>query len=168
MNLLLNNRPWLRRSIEVLIILLIFLAVHAWQTRNTPQGLAPVIEGTLLDGTSVSLQQYRGKPMLLHFWATWCPICGLEQQSIDALADDYTVLTVAMDEASTQEIRTYMNKKNVDYPVLHDPDSTIAQRYAITGVPSSFIVDPAGQIRFVEIGYTTGIGLRLRLWWAGL
>jgi len=52
--------------------------------------------------------------------------------------------------------------------VLNDPDGVIATRWGVRAVPASFIVDGAGQIRFVEIGYTTGIGLRLRLWLAGL
>ncbi len=163
-----KNNPWLRRSAELLIFLMIILAIHAWQTRHAPSGQAPELSGVLLDGASVSLQQFRGKPLLLHFWATWCPICGIGQKSIDALADDYAVLSIAMDEASAQEIRSYMTEKNVDYPVLHDPDNVIASRYSIVGVPTSFIIDADGEIRFVEVGYTTGIGLRLRLWWAGL
>lgn len=163
-----KKNPWPRRAVELLVILAIIVALHAWQTRHAPVGKAPEVNGVLLDGASVSLEQYRGKPVLLHFWATWCPICNIEQKSIDALADDYAVLTIAMDEASRQEIRDYMKHKQVDYPVLHDPASVIAQRYSIKGVPSSFIIDPEGEIRFVEVGYTTGIGLRLRLWWAGL
>lgn len=165
---MLKKNPWVRRSVELLVVLALFLALHAWQTRHAPRGMAPDISGTLLDGTAVSLEQYRGKPLLLQFWATWCPVCSMEQKSIAALADDYPVLSIAMDEASGQEIRDYMQEKNVDYRVLHDPDSVIAQRYSVTGVPSSFILDGEGKIRFVEVGYTTGIGLRLRLWWSGL
>lgn len=163
-----KKNPWPRRAVELLVILVIIVAVHAWQTRHAPRGKAPDVNGILLDGAPVSLEQYRGKPMLLHFWATWCPICNIEQKSIDALADDYDVLTIAMDEASSREIRDYMKNKQVDYPVLHDAENVIAQRYSIVGVPSSFIIDPEGEIRFVEVGYTTGIGLRFRLWWAGL
>ena len=72
-----------------------------------------------------------------------------------------------MDEASAEEILAYMKDKHVDYPVLHDPDYRIARQYAIRGVPSSFIVDGEGNIRFVESGYTSSLGLRMRLWWAG-
>jgi alkyl hydroperoxide reductase subunit AhpC len=72
-----------------------------------------------------------------------------------------------MDEASADEIRAYMQNARVNYPVLHDPQGDIARHYAIRGVPTSFILDRAGNIRFVETGYTTGIGLRLRLWLTG-
>ena len=158
-------RRWL---LEIAAILLLLLAINAWHARGTPHGTAPAFEGTLLDGTPVSLAGFRGKPVLLHFWATWCPICGLEQGTIDAIARDYPVLGVAMDEATAQEIRTYLNEKGVDYPVLHDPDLAIARLYSIRGIPTSFILDAAGRIRFVEVGFTTAIGFRLRIWWAGL
>ncbi len=162
-----NKRRWPRWTLELAAVLLFFVLFNAWNTRGAPSGPAPEISGQLLDGTPVSLEAMRGKPVLVHFWATWCPICGMEQSTIDAIAEDYTVLSVAMDEASAEEILAYMKDKDVDYPVLHDPDYRIARQYAIRGVPSSFIVDGEGNIRFVESGYTSSLGLRMRLWWAG-
>jgi peroxiredoxin len=163
-----KTRRWQRWLLEFAGVVLVVVLIHAYNTRGTPVGMAPEISGELLDGSTVSLQSMRGRPVLVHFWATWCPICGVEQSSIDAIADDHTVLSIAMDEATPGQILAYMKDKEVDYPVIHDPDSRIAQQYAIRGVPSSFIVDADGTIRFVEVGYTTGIGLRFRLWWAGL
>ena len=163
-----KNRKWRRWLFEFAGVVLVVVLIHAYNTRGAPVGVAPDISGELLDGNSVSLESMRGEPVLVHFWATWCPICGVEQSSIDAIADDYPVLSVAMDEATPAQILAYMKDKGVDYPVIHDPDSQIARRYAIRGVPSSFVIDADGNIRFVEVGYTTGIGLRLRLWWAGL
>jgi thiol-disulfide isomerase/thioredoxin len=163
-----KNRKWRRWLVELAGVVLVVVLIHAYNTRGAPVGAAPDISGELLDGSSVSLESMRGKPVLVHFWATWCPICGVEQSSIDAIANDYPVLSVAMDEATPAQILAYMKDKGVDYPVIHDPESQIARRYAIRGVPSSFVIDADGNIRFVEVGYTTGIGLRLRLWWAGL
>lgn len=162
-----TQRRWPRWLLEIGIFLLAFLLLQAWLTRDAPRGPAPEIAGTLLDGTPVSLSALRGAPVLVHFWATWCPICGLEQGTIDALAEDHQVLSVAMDDASAADIMAYLREKGVDYPVLHDPDYVVSRAYAIRGVPTSFILDGAGNIRFVETGYTTGPGLRLRLWWAG-
>ncbi len=161
------KRRWPRWLLELALVLLAFLLLQAWMTRDAPRGPAPDITGVLLDGTPVRLADLRGKPALVHFWATWCPVCGLGQGTIDAIADDHAVLTIAIDEGQADDIRTYLREEGVDYPVLHDPGNDIARDYAIRGVPASFIIDPAGNIRFVERGYTTGIGLRLRLWWAG-
>jgi len=54
----------------------------------------------------------------------------------------------------------------VSFPVVNDADNQISARWGVQAVPASFIVDTDGKIRYVEIGYTTGIGLRLRLWLA--
>jgi len=162
-----RKKRWLRWTLELAAVVLFFLLLSAWNSRGAPQGQAPEISGQLLDGTPVSLEAMRGEPVLVQFWATWCPVCGLEQSSIDAIAADYQVLSIAMDEATPGQILAYMQDKGVDYPVIHDPDYDIARRYGIRGVPSSFILDADGNIRFVETGYTTGAGLRLRLWWAG-
>jgi peroxiredoxin len=163
-----SARRWLRRLGEIALLVVVVVAVNAWQTRTMPAGLAPDFSGTLLDGTPVRLSELRGRPVLLQFWATWCPVCGLEQGSINAIAKDYPVLSVAIDEGSAATVRDWMAGEGVSYPVLHDPEMHIAGRYGIRGVPASFILDPAGNIRFAEAGYTSGIGLRVRLWWAGM
>jgi thiol-disulfide isomerase/thioredoxin len=161
------KRRWTTWVLQLAAVVLFFLLLNAWNTRDAPTGPAPEISGQLLDGSPVSLEALRGKPVLVHFWATWCPVCSVGQSAIDAIAKDHTVLSVAMDEATPAQILAYMKDRDVDYPVIHDPDYTIARRYAIRGVPSSFILDAMGNIRFVETGYTTNPGLRLRLWWAG-
>ncbi len=162
-----KRRRWLRWSLQLTAVVVFFVLFNLYNTRGAPSGPAPAISGQLLDATPVSLQALRGKPVLLQFWASWCPICGIQQATIDAIADDYSVLSIAMDESTPDEIRAYMEDKGVDYPVLHDPDYRIARQYGIRGVPSSFIIDRLGNIRFVESGYTSGMGLRIRLWWAG-
>jgi len=162
-----KRRRWLRWSLQLTAVVVFIVLFNLYNTRGAPSGPAPAISGQLLDATPVSLQALRGKPVLLQFWASWCPICGIQQATIDAIADDYSVLSVAMDESTPDEIRAYMEDKGVDYPVLHDPDYHIARQYGIRGVPTSFIIDRLGNIRFVESGYTSSMGLRIRLWWAG-
>jgi len=73
---------------------------------------------------------------------------------------------VAMQSGSDDEVAQYMQKEALSFPVLNDPEGVLAAQWGVRGVPASFIVDTAGRIRFVEVGYTTGIGLRLRLWLA--
>ncbi len=162
------KRRWPRWLAELLAVIAVVVAINAWHLRGAPSGPAPDFTGVLLDGTGVTLSELRGSPLLLHFWATWCPICGLQQGSIDAIAKDHTVLTVAIDADSPAAIESWMARQGVSYPVVHDPEYRLAGQYGIRGVPASFILDSAGNIRFAESGYSTGIGLRARLWWAGL
>jgi thiol-disulfide isomerase/thioredoxin len=158
----------LRRAAEALVVLLLILGIRAWQQSGIASGPAPALAGVQLDGKPVALAAFAGRPVLVHFWATWCPICSAEQGSIDALARDTPVITVAMQSGERDAVVQHMRKEALSFPVLNDPDGVIAAQWGVRAVPASFIVDGAGQIRFVEVGYTTGIGLRLRLWLAGL
>ena len=150
------------------MVLLLILGIRIWQQSGVASGPAPALAGVLLDGKPLALSAFAGRPALVHFWATWCPICRAEQGSIDALARDVAVITVAMQSGSREEVVQFLRKEALGFPVLNDPDGVIAAQWGVRAVPASFVVDGAGQIRFVEIGYTTGIGLRLRLWLAGL
>lgn len=161
-----KSRYRMRWLFELAAFLLLILLINSWQSRDAPTGTAPDFTGTLLDGSRAALSHFRGRPVLLHFWATWCPVCAMEQGTIDALAEEYQVVTVAIDDDSAA-VQDYLRTRGFDYPVIHDPDGAIARTYAIRGIPASFVLDAEGRIRFVEMGYTTGLGLRLRLWWAG-
>ena len=163
-----TKRRWRRRTIEAVVLLVVILGVRTWQQSGIVRGPAPVLAGVLLDGKPAALTEFAGRPVLVHFWASWCPICRAEQGSIDALAHDVPVITVAMQSGERAAVVQHLRKEELSFPVLNDPDGAIAAQWGVRAVPASFIVDGAGQIRYVEVGYTTGIGLRLRLWLAGL
>ncbi len=160
------SRRWLRRAAEVALVLVVILGVRAYQQRDIVTGPAPALAGVLLDGRPFTLAPMAGQTQLVHFWASWCPICRVEQGSIAALARDYPTVTVAMQSGGDDEVARYMQKEALSFPVLNDPEGVLAAQWGVRGVPASFIVDQAGGIRFVEVGYTTEIGLRLRLWLA--
>ncbi len=155
---------WLR---DLALLLLVLTAIHWWQTRDVASGPAPLLAGQLLDGRPVALADYRGRPLLVHFWATWCPVCRLEQGSIAALAQDYPVLTVATGSGSGEEVAAYLAEAGLDFPVLLDESGALGQAWGVRGVPASFVIDAEGRIAHVAVGYTTGLGLRARLWLAG-
>lgn len=148
------------------LVLAVVYGAHFYMTRGTASGEAPALSGVTLQGEAVSLDALRGRPVLVHFWASWCPVCRMEETSIQALADRHAVLTVALDDVPEAELRDYLRSHALDFPVLHDPGSELGARWGVRGVPASFVIDPGGRIAFREVGYTTGIGLRLRLWWA--
>jgi thiol-disulfide isomerase/thioredoxin len=161
-----KKRPWKKWLAEALLVVLVLLAVHFWQTRELPQGMAPALQGTLLDGRQVALEDYRGEPLLVHFWASWCPVCRLEEGTIQALSRQWPVLTVAMQSGGEQAVRNYMEREGLDFPVLVDDSGAVARRWQVRGVPVSLVLDGQGQIRFAVVGYATRAGLILRLWLA--
>jgi thiol-disulfide isomerase/thioredoxin len=162
-----KSRIWLRRGVEVLIFIVIIMGVRAWQQRDIVKGDAPALNGFLLDGKSFVLAAKPAQAVLVHFWASWCPICRAEQGSIESLArDNPNVITVAMQSGNSNAVQQYMREQAVNFPVVNDADGQISARWGVRAVPASFIIDTEGKIRYVEIGYTTRIGLRIRLWLA--
>jgi peroxiredoxin len=129
--------------------------------------MAPAIEAPTLNQQPFSLQQFKGQPAIIHFWATWCPVCTLEQGVIHNIAADSPIITVAMQSGSSKEILDYLQQQGVAYPVVNDPNGSLAGQYGVKAVPASFILDSEGKARFATRGYTTGLGLRIRLWLAG-
>ena len=121
----------------------------------------------MLGGESLDLSELRGKPVLVHFWATWCPVCRTQDGSIHNLAKDYQVLSIASSSGDAGQVRQYLDREALDFPVMLDETGELGNRWGVRGFPSSFIIDSSGEIRSIAVGYTTEIGLRMRLWLAG-
>jgi len=158
-----KRRSLLRWGVQLLVLLALMFVVHLWQTRDLAQGAAPELTGQLLDGRPFDLTAMRGRTVLVHFWATWCPVCRLQQGSIDAIAEEHPVVTVAMQSGGNGDVAARMAEEGLSFPVLVDDLGILASRWGVSGVPTSFVVDGAGRIAFVETGYTSGAGLRARL-----
>ena len=160
-----RTRKWLRLAMELLLLLGVLYGVRAYQHAGIAAGTTPPLQGTLIDGRPVALSKMYQRPVLVHFWATWCAVCAAEQQNIAAIAKDYPVITVAMRSGAKGNVTRYLRKHKLALPVLNDPDGGRAAQWGVEAVPASFVVQ-GGRIRFAEVGYTTEAGLRVRLWLA--
>jgi len=160
-----KQHKWLRFIIQLGLFLLIIAVLRAWQARDAIEGKAPIIVARTLDGQHFDLREQQSKPVLVHFWATWCPVCQFENASIASLAQDYTVMTIASWSEGEAEVSAFLKKENLSLPVIVDEDGEWAKVYGVKAVPASFIIDAAGDIQFIETGYTSEAGLRLRMWW---
>ena len=161
---------WRRWMLEALLIVGLVVAVHLWQSRGLPDAEAPPLAGRLLDGSSVELAELSraagGKPVLVAFWSTWCPLCKTELSSLAAVGRDWPLLSVAMQSGGADEVGKFLAERRLALPTVNDRDGLLSARYRVSGVPTHFIVDAAGKVRFRSVGYTTELGLRFRLWWA--
>ncbi len=105
------------------------------------------------NGASVKLSDYRGKVVLLNFWATWCGPCGVEVPWFTEFEQRYksqgfAVLGVSMDEDGWPAVKPYLADHKVNYRVLLGND-TIAQLYGgLDSLPTSFVIDKAGRVAF--------------------
>lgn len=157
---------------QVGIALLIVFAINGWQARDVPGGRAPAFAGPMADGRWGNLADWRaahpGEAFALYFWAEWCPICKAQEGNVEALRADWPVLTIATRSGSAASVAGALGERGFDWPTVIDPDGAIAARYGLHGVPALVVVDSSGELRSTAVGYTTTLGMRLRLWWASV
>ena len=162
-----KRHPRIRKTLiillELVVIAAVYLGVRAWMQRDMPSGPAPALSGWTADGRQVSLHDYRGEPVLLHFWASWCGICALEQDAIDDIHADWPVLTVAMQSGDAAAVADHLAAEGLDWTALVDADGALARQFGVKAVPTTFVIDGEGRIRFRETGFSTEWGLRARL-----
>ena len=118
----------------------------------------PLLEsGTELKLSADKLSLYQGKVIYLDFWASWCKPCLksmplLNQMRNELKADGFEVIAVNLDN-NPENGRTFLELKPVDYPVVHGDTDFIFQLYQINGLPTSYLIDQQGKLRFAHQGF---------------
>lgn len=160
------SRRILRWSLEALALLGLILLLRAWHAPHLASETLPRLAGLTLEGQPVDSAGLAGQAFIVHVWASWCPICRLELKGMAGLAQEVPVISMAWQSGDDEAVRAYLAQQGVSLAVLNDPQGRLAAALGVVGVPLHLVVDGAGRIRFIETGYTTPLGLRLRLWWA--
>jgi thiol-disulfide isomerase/thioredoxin len=145
----------------------LFIGMQQCAGRGLISGSAPPLLGATLDGKPFDGAGFRGRPMVIYFWASWCSICKMMQGAVDAVAKDIPVVSVALLSGDAAEVRRHAEREKIAVPVVLDEDGRIAATYGVRGVPAVFIVGPDGKIRFSTVGFTSEWGIRARVWLAG-
>ncbi len=117
---------------------------------------APEIVLTSTDGQEIRLSDFQGKPVLLNFWATWCPPCRAETPDLQAthreIGDKLVIIGVNMTSQDGGDVEAFLREFGVTYPVVLDPDGTAARAYNILGLPTSVFIDRNGIVQEVFTG----------------
>jgi len=116
---------------------------------------APDFIAETLSGDEVHLRNLRGKPVVLNFWATWCPPCRAEmpllQQYYTKHAGEYAMVAVN-DAEPPEQVKGFIEQQGFTFTVALDPKQAIVAKYRIQGFPTTFFIDADGVIRYSHVG----------------
>jgi peroxiredoxin len=126
----------------------------------------PAVTFQRADGGTVHLADYKGKVVLIDFWASWCQPCQTAFPALDALHRDLEnrgveVLAVNLDERR-RDAETFLTAHPHTMTVLFDPAGTSPMAFGVRGMPSSFVLDRRGTIRYTHMGYTSDVAATYR------
>ena len=117
---------------------------------------APPFSLKALNGGQVSLAEFKGKPILLAFWATWCPSCVEEIPLLEKFSigkrDQLAILTLAIDGEKESRIQRVVKDNKITLPVLLDPKEKIARTYGVKFIPVAFLIDREGSVAGMILG----------------
>ncbi|NLP52023.1 TlpA disulfide reductase family protein [Bacillus sp. RO1] len=149
----------MKKMIGILIIVsLVITAVYLHFTDkqnsvagNSPGDSATDFELQALDSTQTSLSSYKGKPIILNFWASWCEPCENEMPELEKFHTEYSEEVVVMgvnitsQEISEQSVRNFVNDLDISFPILLDTEG-VFRHYQVLNLPTTYFIDSNGKI----------------------
>jgi peroxiredoxin len=168
------------RAVAGIAVLAVFTIFITWRAKllerdivtagRTPalvNKAAPDFSLETLGGSHVSLADFRGKKVVISFWASWCGPCRLEMPELRAFYNRYhgnsgkfEFLAISIDD-NKADAAGFVGEEKLPFPVLLDPTSTIARAYGVGGIPTLFVVNETGKVVFGQVGYNPALNIVL-------
>jgi len=158
-------RRWIQISIFIAVLLIAGYTVAGsllGKDENPPVAGDSVVPFELetLGGTMAGTADFKGKPMVINFWGTFCPPCVEETPALQRMYEKYkdqgvVILGVNLGEKDLVRVSQFVKEFDVTYPILLDPELLVRDRYGVRSYPTTFFVDASGKVREVKIGGMT-------------
>ncbi len=149
-----------------LTLLLLSLTAHASLALEAGDR-APAFSAPALDGVGkIELSQFRGKIVYLDFWASWCAPClvaipEVEKMRSEFPSEEFQIIAINLDQKKKKALR-FLSKNPVGYPSASDPKGRLPDQYGVDTMPTSYLIDRDGVIRYVHRGFQRGDSSELR------
>lgn len=147
----------MKKLILVFALIIIPYILNAQEIGKEP----PAFSGKTANGEKVSLSDYKGKVTIIDFWASWCKPCKEEFPFLVELYDNYSekgldLLGINLDE-EVANMNKFLKKldKDIKFKIISDPDSKIGNLYNVEAIPSTFILDKKGVVRYMHLGFSS-------------
>jgi peroxiredoxin len=141
----------------VLFLAVVFTKAPSKRKIITEGDRAPEFSLSSVAGSTVKLSDLRGKVVMVHFWATWCPPCVEEMPTLDKLyrdlyGKDFELVAISVDESGAAGIVPFLKRNKLSLPVLLDADHAVAKLYGTFKFPETYILDRNGIVKYKIIG----------------
>ncbi len=150
------NRHLIRKLLLMVFLVLPF-SVSAISVGET----VPSFKARTIDGSkSLALEDYRGKVVLLDFWASWCPPCLKSLPKYNDLRREigtanFEIVAINVDE-NTDDARKFLQKHPVSYPIAKDPKGILPGVFGVKAMPTSYLIDQNGVVQYVHAAFKEG------------
>lgn len=140
------------------LVALLLLLISGGANALEEGQVAPQCSAVLADSKqTLDLTTYKGKVVLIDFWASWCGPCQKSMPFLNGLRnefhkDGFEVIAINADE-NTDEARQFLQEHPVDYKVAFDPNAECPRRFDVKAMPSSYFIDKAGKVRKIHLGF---------------
>ena len=158
-----KGRSFLKGLISWGFVLCLVILIQNFQAKDLIQTVIPDLPEPILNAQRRS-ESLQGQPVqVLYVWGSWCGICQFMQGTVSALAEEYPLMTVAMNSGGEKQVLDYERAHHFNLPTVLDEEGRYASSLGVRAVPALFLLSSEGKVLWRTVGLTTYWGVKLRL-----
>ncbi|MDV6251779.1 protein disulfide oxidoreductase [Vibrio sp. EA2] len=160
-------KHWLIQFLQiVLVVTVVAVGMDWYRTKDIPKHNPPALSAFIGNGRYVdAIEKSHKEPVVVYFWATWCPACKFVSPSVNWLSENYSVIGVSGSSGNNERVEQFMRSKGYQFDNINDPKSQIMKAWQVGVTPTIYIIKD-GEIASITTGISTPVGILARIWLA--